>query len=145
MAASSPLHPLNMVSKAAQAAAARRAASASRKDSDAWAAASATLHKVAQIADRKIESMEADSRLFTKDQLAVIPTFVVGELTVGKVLGKGGFGTVKEVRAITCKEGGGPAAASSDEDEEQALQDKQFIADHCLRETGDARYCLKVS
>lgn len=139
-----------MVSKAAQAAAQRRAASASRKDSDAWAAASATLHRVAQIADKKIESMEADSRLFTKDRLDVIPTFVMDELTVGRVLGKGGFGTVKEIRAIECKaDGGGQAASSrslkSHEDEEQAKEDKRFIADHCLRDSGDSRYCLKVS
>ena len=66
------------------------------------------------------------------------------------MLGKGGFGTVKEIRAIECKADGGGAAVSSrslksHEDEEQAKEDKRFIADHCLRDSGDARYCLKVS
>ena len=92
-----------MVSKAAQAAAAQRASSASNAESDAWRKAGPRLEKVAAIATRKIDDMESNSKLFTKDMLDVIPKFVVDELTMGRVLGKGGFGTVKEIREIKCK------------------------------------------
>ena len=52
---------------------------------------------------------------------------------------------VKEIRSISCKANvdSGPVVSETD-GEEQALQDKQFIANHCLRESGDARYCIKV-
>lgn len=136
-----------MVSQAARAAAEQRAAAATNQGADAWKKASAHLPIVAKIATRKIEDMEANTRLFTKEQLDVIPTFNVDELSLGRVLGKGGFGTVKEIRTIKCTfDSAGPEA--SDEEggdiKKQMLHDKKFIADHCLRESGEARYCVKV-
>lgn len=158
-----------MVSKAAQAAAAQQQSSSADKELAAWKQASADLERVAPIAERKIHDLESNSTFFSKDKLDVIPKFVVEELTTGRVLGKGGFGTVKEIRQIKCRRNnnfdasnrsaasGGPADGDnwdflkeqeSEEQEgaraEQEHQDKKFIADHCIREGGDARYCIKA-
>ena len=129
-----------MVSKAAQAAAQNRAASTSKKQEDAWKTASINLEKIIPIANKKIHDMESNSQIFTKDSLDVIPKFVVDELKLGRVLGKGGFGTVNEVRGITCKTTAGGAGPKGDEEH----QDKKFIADQAIREGGDSRYCIKV-
>ena len=137
-----------MVSKAAQAAAAQQRSSTASQQAVAWKNATATLEKVAAFAATKIDSMEANSHFLTKDRLDVIPKFVVEELTMGRVLGKGGFGTVNEIRSIKCDASGHNPAASSfvhDEDaKEQESQDRKFIASHCIRDGGDARYCIKV-
>lgn len=145
-----------MVSKAAQAAAAQRTVSTSDKQADAWKKHSAQLEKIAAIATHKINDLENNSLLFKKEQLDVIPKFLVEELTMGRVLGKGGFGTVNEIREIKCKKAKADAGPVDEErsflkDEEddgtrkdQEHQDKKFIADHCIREGGDARYCIKV-
>lgn len=137
-----------MVSKAALAAAERRKFSATNGREDAWKRQPAsTAEKVANVASRKIADMESD--LFSPENLDVIPRFTVGELSLGRVLGKGGFGTVNEIRAIECKDTGvgddGAAAPSShgcDDDDliDKAMQqDKRFIADHCTRGGGDSR------
>jgi hypothetical protein len=113
------------------------------------------LERVARIATSKIKSLEAQSKILSKDEVEFIPKFFLGELSLGKVLGKGGFGTVKEIRTINCKADVGVVSVlslpSSLKDLDvnglkvQAKEDKKFIADHCLRESGDARYCIKVN
>lgn len=66
------------------------------------------------------------------DNAIAFPTFARSNLNLGKVLGKGGFGTVYEVRGVKTN-----SKTRSDE--------CQFIATHCLREdSGDARYAIKV-
>lgn len=131
-----------MVSKAAlaaQAAAEQRAASSSKSASSSHSPE--TLKMITKIATAKVASMEKDSQLFSVDAQDVIPKFAMDELTMGRVLGKGGFGTVKEIRSIDCKNVSGPVAG---DEGDQAHQDKKFIADHCIRDGGDARYCIKV-
>ena len=136
-----------MVSKAALAAAEARAASAAKMEAASTQLAASTLEKVTAIATKKIQDMEKNSKFFAKDSLDVIPKFAADELSLGKVLGKGGFGTVKEIRSINCKDttdlGSNPQSFEPGDDE-QAKQDRKFIADHCLRDGGDARYCIKV-
>mmetsp|Transcript_5742 Transcript_5742/g.9799 ORF Transcript_5742/g.9799 Transcript_5742/m.9799 type:complete len:447 (-) Transcript_5742:134-1474(-) len=138
-----------MVSKAAQAAAEQRTIRTAKQQVDAWENAAGTLEKVAKIATEKISERGANSQLLSKDLLDAIPKFVVEELSLGRVLGKGGFGTVNEIRFIQCKNDSvdiGPGASSHDDDglKDQELQDKKFIADHCIREGGDSRYCVKA-
>ena len=110
------------------------------------------LKRVVRIATSKIKSLEAQSKILSKDKVEFIPKFVLGELSLGKVLGKGGFGTVKEIQTVNCKADVGVVTVSSlpsslkDLDVSvQAKEDKKFIADHCLCESGDARYCIKVN
>ena len=132
-----------MVSKAAQAALAQKAAA--EKAKTASARASVTNTKYLAHAERKIAVIKKDSQYFDDEDLEVMPKFELDELTLGRVLGKGGFGTVKEIKMIQCTataEGNPDAGSPSDGEQEQ--QDKKFIADHCIREGGDARYAIKA-
>jgi serine/threonine protein kinase len=132
-----------MVSKAAQAALAQKAAA--EKAKTASARASVTNTKYLAHAERKIDVIKKDSQYFDEEDLAVMPKFELDELTLGRILGKGGFGTVKEINMIQCTataEGNTEAGSPSDGEQEQ--QDKKFIAEHCIREGGDARYAIKA-
>jgi serine/threonine protein kinase len=76
-----------------------------------------------------------------------MPKFELDELTLGQVLGKGGFSTVKEIKSIlvSATTSSNPeAVVVDDDDEEQKRQDKKFIADNCIREGGNARYAIKA-
>ena len=130
-----------MVSKAAQAAYEQRAEAAKVKA----AAAGASLTKHLAHAERKIAVMKSNSQYFDEEDLAVMPKYELDELTLGRVLGKGGFGTVSEIKMIQVA---GTTSNSVGGDQEgdigQKQQDKKFIADHCIREGGDARYAIKA-
>ena len=104
-------------------------------------ASSLNLEKMAAAAKKKIESLESKSQLFSKAQFDVIPKFALNEVTLGRILGKGKFGIVQEIRAISCKVGDGVNGRMK----VHAREGKKFIADHCLRENGDSSYCIKVS
>lgn len=80
------------------------------------------------------------------------PKFLLEELKVGKMLGKGGFGTVWEVREFEV--GGVEETDHGDEHEDdEEYEDlihtgngadaRKFIAEHCLRKNKDARYAIK--
>lgn len=126
-----------MVSQAAQAAYERQKAAAAARN----ASAGVNLSKLLPQVERKVVAMKSDSRYFEEDDLAVIPKFELNELSLGRVLGKGGFGTVSEIKMIQCA--GAQGKIKQGGDVEQAQQDKKFIADHCIREGGDARYAIK--
>ncbi|KAL7469906.1 hypothetical protein ACHAXS_010154 [Conticribra weissflogii] len=132
-----------MVSSAAKIAAEQLRISAIEKASAKDAVAKDVFEKCSKYATEKVESMKANSMLFCDDSLATIPTFSLDELVLGKVLGKGGFGTVNEIRGFKCS---GPAVHEKDDcdSEDQMFQDKKFIADHCIRDGGDARYAIKA-
>ena len=74
----------------------------------------------------KVEKMFAKSDI--ADKSSEYPTFDLSEITLGKVLGKGGFGTVSEVRAFQL---------NADD------QGCKFLSEHCLRDK-EARYALKI-
>lgn len=122
-------------------------------------------------ARRKVKKSFARSSLgIEKDVL--FPRLSYGELKVGHVLGKGGFGTVREILSITpkkeyCNQGsfsfrswaditgsGNGTAPSQDEDhyvpdfdpdfDESEFQSKKFIADYCTGRNGEARYVIKA-
>mmetsp|Transcript_29976 Transcript_29976/g.69900 ORF Transcript_29976/g.69900 Transcript_29976/m.69900 type:complete len:302 (-) Transcript_29976:775-1680(-) len=108
-----------------------------------------------------------------KDRTTEYPTFDLSQLTQGKVLGTGGFGTVKEVTGIQVGGGGGggvkpfvntptkpalvdvtdgssnsdnvPHGTGEEDDVVQngMLESQNFIAQHCIRKGGDARYAIK--
>jgi len=93
-------------------------------------------------AEKQITKTFANSVI--QDKSGTFPQFQVSEVALGKVLGKGGFGTVYEVRGF---EAGKAAKAGSDDDEEAApgtMESRQFIAEHCIRKGGDARYAAKM-
>lgn len=97
------------------------------------------------------------------DESGKFPTFEWAELKRGKVLGKGGFGTVYEVRAFDLSEKTNEAASAPARGAEKAssegelpkysddtevdlgeMESRLFISEHCLRGGGDARYAVKV-
>lgn len=72
------------------------------------------------------------------------------ELTLGRVLGKGGFCAVSEITKIVLKKKDHADASTSERlDDEHAIQnivqDRSFMETHCLRgKDKDCRYALKV-
>ena len=109
-------------------------------------------------ARKKIDETFAKSTIL--DNSMMFPKFSKDELTLGKLLGKGGFGSVFEVRGFSASSGGlsrhtslveGKKLANypnhvEDEDEvaEGEMESRKFIADNCIRKgSGDARYAVK--
>jgi len=119
-------------------------ATVSNKD----AAAILLRQKSIEYARRTIEQSFQHSRI--KDTVITYPKFDYNELT----LGKGGFGTVSEVRAFRVTPGltksHSTCSATKDRDDTEVddaageMESRQFIAHHCLRHGGDARYAIKV-
>jgi serine/threonine protein kinase len=80
------------------------------------------------------------------------PKFHSKEVQKGKMLGKGGFGTVLEVRGFhienqnTNSQLKGQSRSKSDEEVSSGKMEsrKVFIADRCFRDGGDARYAVKT-
>ena len=73
-----------------------------------------------------------------QSQIALLPSFQLSEINAGRVLQRGSFGTVREIRSIE--------AVNDDDDEpDQQLQDKKLLADSLhLEGSTDARYVIKV-
>ena len=69
------------------------------------------------------------------------------ELTIGKVLGRGGFCVVSEVTKIKLKTGDVVGQKEDMQDDEHYIhnivQDRGFMAQHCIRQGKDCRYALK--
>ena len=95
-----------------------------------------------------------------QDNRADYPKFDGSEVKIGKLLGTGGFSSVFEVQAFLVQ--GATAAAApkkraSNNQEDADYEDfeidgrqggggsdeRVFLAQHCIRGNGDARYCLK--
>ena len=102
-----------------------------------------------EFAKKTIAKTFANSAIL--DNTESFPKFSKYELTLGKVLGKGGFGTVYEVRGFeTCKtrprfSSSRNSARKDDDDrsETEERESRKFISEHCIRQGGDARYAVK--
>lgn len=100
------------------------------------------------------------AQLFAKsniaDRVGEYPKFDKKELNLGKVLGKGGFATVFEIRSFALdgvKVQMNKKGFSDDLDETEYFfgndgnrekDARMFIAQHCLRNNSDARYAVKL-
>jgi len=122
-----------MVSKAALAA---QQAAKQRQSAGSESTPPSFERKAKAFSSAKIQSIEDSSSLFNRDMFDAIPKFELSEISLGKVLGKGGFSTVTEVLRVNCDD-------SSTENEGPAAQGRQFISQHLTNE-GDARYCIKA-
>lgn len=98
--------------------------------------------------------------------LTPLDTTGLDELVIGKVLGKGGFGTVSEVRDVSMSTSLDQKPTPSEsrpslvvkaissrsasmkipdkETDQGEVESRNFIAKHCIRNGGDARYAIKV-
>jgi serine/threonine protein kinase len=102
----------------------------------------------AAYAQREIAKTFANSKIL--DNWGNFPKFTKKEMTLGKILGKGKFGTVYEVRGF---EGGKSSmkdvssrSLKLEQDDEVGhgeTENRRFIADHCMRNGGDWRYAIK--
>jgi serine/threonine protein kinase len=80
-----------------------------------------------------------------------LPKFTRAEVTKGKILGIGGFGTVYEVRGFDERHAQRSRSFRQHRDHtddsevyEGDIESRKFIAEHCIRKIGgDARYALK--
>lgn len=72
----------------------------------------------------------------------LLPRFKLDEINAGRVLKRGKFGTIREIRSIVA------ADSSNDDDDEpdhQLAQDKKLLSDSTLlKGSKDARYAMKV-
>ena len=79
---------------------------------------------------------------------ALLPKFKLGEINAGRVLQRGSFGTIREIRSIRCDCDGTLVCADSSDDDEpdrQLAQDKKLLADSLIMEgSKDVRYAMKV-
>ncbi len=97
--------------------------------------------------------------VFTQQERREFPTFDKDELTLGRLLGKGGFSNVFEVKSIKLKDGDNPEEASSknpqgrpklafvkkeegDEDHYDVNTARHLMSTRCVR-FGAARYAVK--
>ena len=109
-----------------------------------------------EYARTKIKEVFAGSSI--ADNVPLFPKFEKTECTLGKVLGKGGFGTVYEIKSFKIN---GEKVKQSNKGFSDDLEETQydlgnsgdstresrarmFIAQHCLRNNSDARYALKI-
>ena len=75
---------------------------------------------------------------------AATPAFHSHELVVGKLLGRGGFSDVHEIRALRLNDNDDNERQSrADPQQMQEQQQRQFLQRHCIRPSGDARYAVK--
>ncbi|GKZ00660.1 hypothetical protein MPSEU_001018200 [Mayamaea pseudoterrestris] len=79
-----------------------------------------------------------------------IPKFDLDELTIGRVLGRGGFCVVNEISRIKLKKQAAPTDGSnhtSDQADESVIynvvQDRAFMEKYCIRDKKDTRYAIK--
>lgn len=75
----------------------------------------------------------------------LIPSHISTELTIGRVLGRGGFCVVSQINAITLKDGEASTKTAQRDEEDIAhlVQDRDFMAKYCLRNGKDPRYAIK--
>jgi len=95
-----------------------------------------------------VEKKTTSSILLDKAAEDRIPKFKMSELKLGKVLGRGGFCVVKEVTNITLddeseREHSGHKLGD-EHDIHNIVQDRKFMAQHCIRSGKDYRYALKI-
>lgn len=116
------------------------------------------LRRASEIVTDKTRS----STIFDVQAEAHLPRFQRSELTLGHVLGRGGFCTVHEISQVTLVDSAnglangdanrGRSATKDDIEEENhepnawnnMIQDRKFIAAKCIRKGKDARYALKL-
>lgn len=87
-----------------------------------------------------VSSMSRRTKFFDKEKETQFPRFMAQELTLGSLLGRGGFCTVHEIRYITMYKRFAELYPTPRCEIEPG--ERKFMVDRCLRR-GEARYALK--
>jgi hypothetical protein len=104
------------------------------------------LTQARKVVDRKSK----ETSIFDLEAERRIPTFQSDEISIGKVLGRGGFCKVSEVTKITLKSGisGSSLVDAKGHDGSGGgstiLQDREFMQSYYLRNGKDYRYAIKM-
>jgi serine/threonine protein kinase len=98
----------------------------------------ATVSLDASQSREKVELFFEDSTLKTVER--DLPTFDKSELKLGKFLGRGGFSDVDEIKGI---QAGFHRLRRTNSMALDNKESREFIAAHCTRPSGDARYAIK--
>jgi hypothetical protein len=110
-------------------------------------------HLLAQ-AQKVVEKKALETPIFDTAAEERIPRFDSNELTVGRVLGRGGFCTVSEVTKVALMDGNAARSSmnrhgNNDDNEEDErtygviIQDRDFMETHFLRNGKEYRYAIK--
>lgn len=97
------------------------------------------------VAKGVVEKKTVDSVLLDPHAEDRIPKFQLKELKLGRVLGRGGFCVVNEVTNITLLDEDKSAHGVSKDEHyiHNIVQDRGFMASHCIRQQKDCRYAIK--
>jgi hypothetical protein len=104
-------------------------------------------------AQKVVDRKSKETSIFDLEAESRIPKFLIDELSIGKVLGRGGFCRVSEITKITLKSGnsgselvGANSHASRDASSRAGavLQDREFMQTFYLRNGKDYRYAIKM-
>ncbi|GAX13043.1 hypothetical protein FisN_2Hh525 [Fistulifera solaris] len=105
------------------------------------------LSKLLKIAEKTVKAKTDNSQILDLSLEERIPKFESSELTLGTVLGRGGFCVVNEIVAIKLKDVSQSASNAekvADDDINHIVQDRSFMQANCLRGKGkDCRYAIK--
>uniref|UniRef100_A0A6T6GV67 Protein kinase domain-containing protein n=1 Tax=Craspedostauros australis TaxID=1486917 RepID=A0A6T6GV67_9STRA len=111
-------------------------------------------HKVSHllnVAKQAVAEKTEGSKIMDVAAERRIPKFHFDELTLGRVLGRGGFCVVHEIEDIALRKqtnAEDPEQTVPSNDDEHYIhnivQDRDFMAGHCIRQGKDCRYALKI-
>ncbi|CAJ1934965.1 unnamed protein product [Cylindrotheca closterium] len=100
-----------------------------------------------EVAKSLYEENLSKCRFAAQENVAEIPRFLKKEIAEGLILGNGGFATVYSVKgfSLTSEEGKEVknSAGLDDSVDNEEIESRNFIARHCHRNNGDARYAIK--
>ena len=105
-------------------------------------------------AEKIVKAKSTETPVFDQAAEDRLPKFDTDELTIGKVLGHGGFCTVREVVKVSLKDGIAASkslgnaepshwAENQKRDLSQVLQDRNFMESFYLRNDKEYRYAIK--
>lgn len=124
--------------------AAAKAAMASRDDDDAANPLSgASVELLLGTAKDVVEKMVSETACFDQEREALFPHLDKEELRLGRVLGRGGFCVVNEIKKINLIDGTGASMDKQSERTKDEAYHRSYLHERCVR-NGDARYAIKV-
>jgi len=125
-------------------AAAQRALAMKEEEEAGNPLSGASVDLLLKTANDVVDKLSAETSFFDPERERLFPHLDESELTLGRVLGRGGFCVVNEIKKIKLSPNG--KGALMDEESEKTKDEafcRSYLQDRCLR-NGDSRYAIKV-